>query len=195
MAQNPRYQPLSPADYLHIPWKNGGGVSTTIAGERLPGVAPGDWSGVIWQLGRTQIVAPAPFSDLTGFDRVQIVIGGSGLVLETPAGDIDLREPFRPARYDGGIPIISRLENGPVEVVNLIGRRDLTRIDMVMLDPGADITLPAAQHLVYAPAAAARLCVDDEELELATNHAVAFDKQTRLRVMSGTAILASIAPR
>lgn len=186
---------LAPAGFLRVPWKNGGGVSTTIAGESLPGGAAGDWDSTIWQLGRTRIVAPAPFSDLTGFDRVQIVIGGSGLMLETPAGDIDLREPFRPARYDGGTAIVSRLENGPVEVVNLIGRRDLARIDMAMLVPGEDITLPAALHLVYAPVGTARLRLDGEELDLAADHALVFDREARLRAISGTVILASITRR
>ena len=186
---------LTPASFLRVPWKNGGGVSTTIASEGLPGASPGDWAGTIWQLGRTRIVAPAPFSDLTGFDRVQIVIGGSGLVLETPTGDIDLREPFQPARYDGGTAIISRLENGPVEVVNLIGRRDLVRIDMAMLEPGVETTLPDAQHVVYAPLAAAYLRLDDEELDLATDHALTVDRDARLCAMSGVVILASITRR
>lgn len=195
MASNAVFRLLAPADFLRVPWKNGGGVSTTIASEGLPDASPGDWAGTIWQLGRTRIVAPAPFSDLTGFDRVQIVIGGSGLVLETPTAHIDLREPFRPARYDGGTAIVSRLENGPVEVVNLIGRRDLVRIDMAMLETGAETTLPAARHVVYAPVATVRLRLDGEELDLAADHALAFDRESRLCAMSGIAILASVARR
>lgn len=195
MTQNPRYQPLSPADYLHIPWKNGGGVSTTIAGERLPGAAPGDWSGVIWQLGRTQIVAPAPFSDLTGFERLQIVIGGSGLVLDTPDGEINLREPFRPVRYDGGTPIVSRLENGPVEVINLIARRDSVTIDLIVLAGSDELSLPLARHIIHAPTTETRVEIDGTEHVVPVDHAVSLDGAANIRWIEGIAVIATIARR
>lgn len=198
MTRTPRYRPLSPADYLLSPWKNGGGVSTTIAGECLPGASHGDWSCVIWQLGRTQIIAPAPFSDLSGFERMQLVIGGRGLVLETPEGDIDLRIPFHPVRYDGGTPIVSRLENGPVEVVNLIARRDLVAIDLVVLAEAGDIarnseiSLPPGQHIVYAPTTKTNVLLDGIEMILPTHHAVSLDRAATLQWVVGIAVVATI---
>jgi uncharacterized protein len=195
LGSNAVFRVLAPTDFLRVPWKNGGGVSTTIASEGLPGASPGDWAGTIWQLGRTRIVAPAPFSDLTGFDRVQIVIRGSGLVLETPAGEIDLRAPLRPARYDGGLAIVSRLENGPVEVVNLIARRDLRLVDMTILEPGTESDLADARHVVYTPFDAVQLRLGDAELDLPADHAIQLDGAAHLRAISGIAILASIGPR
>ena len=41
-----------------------------------------------------------------------------------------MRTPFRPVRFAGETPIVSRLEAGPVEVVNLIGDRAMVRIDL-----------------------------------------------------------------
>ncbi len=187
---------LTPAYYLSVPWKNGGGISITIAGERLPGTPEGDWAGVVWQLGRTRIIAPAPFSDLSGFERMQIVVGGSGLVLETPTGEIDLRTPFTPVRYDGGIAITSRLENGPVEVVNLIARRDLCSIDLVMIGKGfgqnPEIALAPAHHVVYAPTETARIVLNGVEHLLAVNHAMAFDGAAEIISLGGVALVASV---
>ena len=40
----------------------------------LPGFAPGSWDGMIWRFGRTAIVTPGPFSDLSGFDRQQVLV-------------------------------------------------------------------------------------------------------------------------
>ena len=77
---------LDPAGYLRTPWKNGGGTTVDIA-----------FLGDVWRFGRTPIVQAGPFSDYTGFDRVQVLVSGSGLVLETPQGEIDVRQPFRPA--------------------------------------------------------------------------------------------------
>ena len=56
---------LDPKAYRRTPWKNGGGVTIDIADDYAPGAAPGSWSGMLWRLGHTQIVEPAPFSDLS----------------------------------------------------------------------------------------------------------------------------------
>ncbi|OYU50392.1 MAG: hypothetical protein CFE31_02240 [Rhizobiales bacterium PAR1] len=186
-------QTLSPDNYQHVPWKNGGGVTTTIASEKRQGVE--GWAGILWQLGRTKIVTPAPFSDLTGFERLQVVIGGSGLVLETPEGEINLREAFLPVRYDGGTPITSRLENGPVEVVNLIASRDFCAIDLIVLRKGEKVLLPAARHILLAPEAPAGIGIDGQEHPLAMNHALAFEGAAQVYLHHGVILVASIKPR
>ena len=191
---------LAPGDYDTVPWKNGGGISVTIAGEQLAGYSRGDWSGVIWQFGRTRIIEPAPFSDLTGFERLQIVVGGDGLVLETPDGEIDLRKPFCPARYDGGTPIISRLENGPVEVLNLIARRDHCRINLACPETGADISLAQGLHVVYAPDDAVRLrlaqpWIGRDEWHLHAGHTLIFNGQAQVHASVGRMVIASIERR
>jgi uncharacterized protein len=185
---------LPPATYARVPWKNGGGVSTTIAGERLPGVAPGDWAGVVWQFGRTAIVTPAPFSDLAGFERLQVVVAGEGLFLDTPAGAIDLSRPFTVARYDGGTPIVSRLASGPVEVVNLMARRDRARVDMRVLRAGEAAALPAGAHVLYAPAGAAALTIDGKPFDLPEDHALRIDAAASATCRAGVLIAASITP-
>ncbi len=83
---------LTPAQYRRIPWKNGGGISTDIATDEATG-------GEVWRFGRTPIPLPGPFSDYSGYDRVQVLIKGRGLVLDGPEGEIDLRTPFEPVRY------------------------------------------------------------------------------------------------
>ncbi len=72
---------LDPKAYRRTPWKNGGGVTIDIADDHTPGSAPGSWSGMLWRFGHTRILEPAPFSDLSRFDRILTVIGGRGLVL------------------------------------------------------------------------------------------------------------------
>jgi len=115
---------LDPHAYRRTPWKNGGGVTVDIADAYMPGAEPGSWSGMLWRLGRTEIVAPGPFSDLSGYDRILTVIGGRGLVLDIEGGAaLDVREPYRPVRFRGEDRIVSRLEAGPVAVLNLIADR------------------------------------------------------------------------
>src|SRR5882757_9155297 len=127
---------LDPASYRRTPWKNGGGITIDIAEAYREGVAPGGWEGMVWRFGRTAITTPGPFSDLSGCDRVQAVVAGQGLVLVAPDHEIDVRRPFVPVRFAGETPIVSRLEAGAVEVVNLIGDRSIVRIDLSVLEAG-----------------------------------------------------------
>src|SRR5205085_2835352 len=105
-----------------------------IADAYAPGAAPGSWSGMLWRFGRTEIVTPAPFSDLSGHDRILTVIRGCGLVLAIDDGrELDVREPFRPVHFRGEDRIVSRLEAGPVAVLNLLADRKRFAIDVAML--------------------------------------------------------------
>lgn len=140
---------LDPARYRRTPWKNGGGVTIDIADAYAPGAAPGGWEGMLWRFGRTRIVAPGPFSDLSGYDRILTVVEGEGLTLEIEGGaTLDVRTPFRPVRFRGEDRIVSRLEAGPVAVLNLIADRKRT-IDVAILG-GADARPLGGISIVYA---------------------------------------------
>ncbi len=193
----PRLTALPASGFRRTPWKNGGGVSTDIADCYRPDAEPGAWDGVIWRLGRTRIVTPGPFSDLTGYERQQVVIAGKGLMLVTPDGEIDLREPFRPARYDGGTPITTRLEHGPVEVVNLIADRRLCEIALIVLRSGVSTEPPAGLHLLYAPDATATGDAAGQGFAIEAGDALRIesDAPCRLSVTGGIALLATIIRR
>jgi environmental stress-induced protein Ves len=115
--------------------------------------------GDVWRFGRTPITTAGPFSDYTGFDRMQVLVAGGGLVLETPDGEIDVRRPFKPVRFAGETTIVSRLEAGPVEVINLMGDRSRVQIDLAVLNAGETRRLGPGVHIAYCPAgqAAVRL--------------------------------------
>ena len=187
---------LDPASYRHMPWKNGGGVTIDIAVTMLPGFAPGSWEGMVWRFSRTAIVRPGPFSDLSGYDRRLALVSGQGLVLGTPVGEIDVRQPFRPVRFAGETSIVSRLEAGPVEVVNLIGDRSRVSIDLSCLSPGATRTCPAGVHIIYAAAGSCELSINGNACEIAADHATRIDAGDSFTVASrlGTAIVAGIIP-
>lgn len=189
-------KPISPASYRRSPWKNGGGVTIDVAEERRAGSAPGSWEGLIWRLGRTTISTPAPFSDLPGIDRVQMVIAGRGLALDTPEGEVDLREPFRAARYRGEAPIVSRLEDGPVEVVNLMGDRALVELDLAALGPGMKTRLGRSVHVAYAPEGA-RVSIHGHPHAFEADHALMMDEATgrEMACEAGLVLLASISFR
>jgi environmental stress-induced protein Ves len=164
---------LSAADYRRTPWKNGGGVTVDIADEYAPGAEPGGWAGIIWRFGRTRIERPSPFSDLSGNDRILAVVAGRGLVLR-PAGrpPLKVREPFRPVRFPGEWAIESELEDGPVEVVNLIGDRAKVAIDLIFVAGRESVPVGPGVWVFYAPSNRVELAIADERLALAPGDAV-----------------------
>jgi len=174
---------VEPSQYRRTPWKNGAGTTTTIA----------EQSGV-WQFGRTPIPSAGPFSDYTGFDRLQVLVAGRGLVLETPDGEIDVRVPFRPVRFTGETRIVSKLEAGPVEVVNLIGARAKVSLDLVVLTNGQTRALQPGIHIAYCADGAAELDVAGKSLAVAADHGLRIDPpgSTMLACKSGRVILASV---
>ena len=174
---------LDPRHYRRSPWKNGGGVTVDIA-----------LGGESWQFGRTPIVAPGPFSDYSGFERMQVLVAGSGLVLQTPDGEIDVRMPFRPVRFAGETPITSRLDAGPVEVVNLIGARAAVRIGLTVLDADRTLALGAGTHIAYCADGLASLAADGKQYALAADHGLRIEAagSTMLACSGGRVVVASI---
>lgn len=138
---------LAPDGYVRQPWKNGLGVSVEIAAERD---ADG-WDGLVWSLSRTGFDRPSHFSDLAGIDRIITVVRGSGLTLRAWDGGDDIAvPPFVPTSFDGG-RVLEGVPHGPIEVVNLMGRRGQVRIGATLLDdngPGLHVT--AGRALLHA---------------------------------------------
>jgi uncharacterized protein len=190
----PRIARLDPKAYRRTPWKNGGGVAIDIADAYRPGASPGGWSGMLWRLGRTQIVTPGPFSDLSGYDRILTVIGGSGLVLEIEGGAaLDVRAPFRPVRFRGEDRIVSRLEAGPVAVLNLIADR-MHDIDVAILGGGDARSLSTEIGIVYALGGSA-VAIDGVDYALAEDEALRVDGDGTLTLRNGRVALATINSR
>lgn len=107
-----------------VPWKNGLGISHTIADS--PRGAGFD--AVDWQVGATQIGADCPFSFLPGLDRLFTVIGGAGVELtcidehgKASAHRID--PASGPFAFRGDWRTACRLLDGTVQVFNVMTRR------------------------------------------------------------------------
>ncbi|MCW5733498.1 MAG: HutD family protein [Enhydrobacter sp.] len=174
---------IDPSRFRRTPWKNGGGITVDIAEQ-----------GDVWRFGRTPITESGPFSDYTGFDRLQVLVAGRGLVLETPEGELDLRTPFKPVHFSGDTAVTSRLEAGPVEVVNLIGDRTTVRLALAVLGEGSTLGVDAGTHLVYTPQGAATLEIDGKPEELALDHCLRIEASgpTMIACTGGIFLLGSV---
>ncbi|MBL8833452.1 MAG: HutD family protein [Rhodospirillales bacterium] len=192
----PACTPIPPDRFIAFPWKNGLGVTMDIAAAYSPGGGPGNWDSTLWRFGRTGIGKPGPFSDMTGFERVQIVVQGRGLRLRAADGhEIDVRTPFVPVRFDGATKIDSVLDDGPVEVVNLIVRRSHAVGDLAVATTGTRATLAPAIHVVYAPETAVGAKVDGAAHDIPSGHALRIDGAATVEFAQGRAVIATIAAR
>jgi uncharacterized protein len=122
-----------------------------------------------------------------------VLVAGRGLVLETPDGEIDVRQPFKPVRFKGETPIKSRLEAGPVDVVNLIGVRTSVRLALEVLKPGIRQTAEAGTHIAYATTAA-ELELNGVRHLLAADHALRIEAErpTMIACTGGVLLLGSV---
>ena len=128
---------LPAAQHKAQPWKNGLGVSLTIA-DFPPGAG---FDAVLWQVGSTEISADCPFSDLPRLDRQFMVLAGAGVELTcvdeagaTTRNRIDTRHA--PFAFRGDWRTTCRLLDGPVRVLNVITRRKRFRatVDFMRAD-------------------------------------------------------------
>lgn len=147
---------LPAALHRAMPWRNGLGISYTIADS--PRGAGFD--AVDWQVSSTAIGGDCPFSDLPGLDRQFTVIEGAGVELtctdengKTTVNRIDA--PRGPFAFRGDWRTTCRLLDGPVKVFNVMARRGkfsanvefLSGLDAVHASPGETLIAVALPSL------------------------------------------------
>ncbi|MET4119138.1 environmental stress-induced protein Ves [Bradyrhizobium sp. JR1.5] len=185
---------LKPEDYTRSPWKNGGGIFTDIADAHRADSSVRDWDSLLWRFASTPIVAAGPFSHMPGIDRLQMVVGGRGLVLKSPTQEFDEREPFTTVRFTGELEIVTELQEGPVEVVNLMGRRGAVALELEALRAPGDRRLPAGTHLIYAAHGDCDIRLDGTDFAISHENTlkVELTGASALALVSGLAVLGSI---
>jgi uncharacterized protein len=185
---------LKSEDYTRSPWKNGGGIFTDIADAHRADAPVKDWDSLLWRFASTPIVAPGPFSYMPGIDRLQMVVGGRGLVLKSPTQDFDEREPFTTVRFTGELEIVTQLEEGSVEVVNLMGRRGAVALELEALRELSERRLPAGTHLIYAARGDCDIRLDGTGFSISHGNTLKVELTgvSTLALVSGMAVLGSI---
>ncbi|MDB5488972.1 MAG: hypothetical protein JWQ58_2687 [Reyranella sp.] len=176
---------LAPQGYVEAPWPNGKGTNFHIGHEKD-----------VWWFSRTPIKASGEFSDYGGYDRMQALIEGPGLMLDTPDGLRDVRVPFEVVCFDGRLGTNSRLEGGEVVIANLIGRRDKVEICLKAYITGSTFSLSPGIHFIHAPTAPASLTCGGASYVLEHDHALRIEpaEPSAILIERGRVLVASILP-
>jgi environmental stress-induced protein Ves len=121
-------QVLREAEYVTVPWKNGGGLTREIFR------VPPDAAAFDWRLSLATIASSGPFSAFEGCDRTLVLVRGAGVELDFgPHGQTTLRAPGQLAAFDGAWPTRSTLIDGPSTDLNLIVARARAEAQAVIL--------------------------------------------------------------
>jgi environmental stress-induced protein Ves len=165
---------LKPADYVRMPWKDGGGHTTEIAA--YPATATLD--SFDWRVSIADVAAEGPFSRFPGVDRIIVLIAGAGMRLAGDAHDAELRAPFEPYAFSGDDALSCSLVDGPVRDFNLMLRRGRTQGRVVVVRDAAARIAPARWRVCHAVAGAIECLVPGHPpLAVAPDDTVVFDDE------------------
>jgi uncharacterized protein len=104
------------ADCPLVPWRNGGGRTR----ELLAWPNASDWQ---VRVSVAEIEADGPFSPYPGIERWFALLGGAGVVLALPQGEVTLRPGSAAVAFAGEAAPACRLIDGPTQDLNLMLRR------------------------------------------------------------------------
>jgi environmental stress-induced protein Ves len=163
---------LTPADYVRMPWKDGGGHTTEIAA--YPSGAT--LASFDWRLSIADVLADGPFSSFPGVDRTLVLLSGAGMRLEGAAHAALLQAPYEPYAFSGDDGIACALVDGPVRDFNLMLRRGRVQGRLLVVRGAAARIAPARWRACHAVAGAVECLVPGHPpLAVPRDHTVVFD--------------------
>ncbi|MCT9088200.1 HutD family protein [Streptomyces sp. ASQP_92] len=133
-----------------VPWRNGGGVTRSIAAHP-EGAGTADF---VWRVSLADVGADGPFSGFPGVDRILTVVEGAGMDLTVGGQRRLVDEKFVPQRFPGDAPTDCRLLAGPVVNFNVMFRRGHPAPSVAVVRGDVTIAGPALVVALDAPARA-----------------------------------------
>ena len=122
---------LGSADFVDMPWKNGGGTTRELY--RQP--AEGDLE---LRVSMARVGQSGPFSFFPGIDRTLMLVDGDGFELEMAGERRRMTEPFAPLHFNGETAVDCRLLGGACLDFNVMTARRWGRAETAVhrLAPG-----------------------------------------------------------
>ena len=130
------------SEQVSVPWKNGGGSASAIAGEP-EGIG---FDGFDWRLSGARVEREGPFSIFPDVDRIMFILSGGRLILRG-LGDspVELTAQSQPFAFPGDVPVTADVPDGLIRNLNLmVDRRRLRAEAERMAIRSAAMIAPAA---------------------------------------------------
>lgn len=178
---------LPAAMRVAVPWKDGGGITRTIAvGPEGAGMEDFDW-----RLSMAEVRAAGPFSRFDGIDRSLAVLAGE-LTLDIDGRTRRIGRGDAPLTFAGDVPVTGTPVGGDVTDLNLMVRRGRGTGRLVPLTP-AFAPDPAATVLILVSTTPGTLDQAGTRIAIERFDAVRIDPATwpAIRVDAAGAIFAA----
>jgi environmental stress-induced protein Ves len=105
---------IRPADWTHMAWHNGGGVTSEIAAKRQAGE-------IVWRMSTAVVDTDGKYSCFPNLTRISSAIEGAGTTLHDPDNSKTVEIlPRTPTVLNGDIAWNGILTDGPIRHFNLI---------------------------------------------------------------------------
>ena len=103
------------------PWRNGRGVTRTLASDGGADSTPDAWR---WRVSLADITADGAFSCFPGVDRISLLVDGGELALSEVSGPLRLRlARHQSAAYPGEAALAAHISAGPLRCLNVMTQR------------------------------------------------------------------------
>lgn len=132
------------------PWRNGGGVTRTLA-RRDDGAQP------LWRISVADVTGSAPFSRFDGLDRQAVLVEGQQVTLCCDRGSWTMKAVGDVARFPGELPVHADMQCHRARLWNVMADRARMR---------ADVQVSSAPQATLAAPGDGALMVLDGELEV-----------------------------
>jgi environmental stress-induced protein Ves len=176
---------LRAADRVAAPWKNGGGVTREVA------IWPPDstFDNFDWRVSIAEVRAAGPFSVFENVDRVLLILEGR-IALDFADGSVALDAQSAPIAFPGDAVCHGRPLDGIVLDLNVMTRRGRcsARMERLAVEPSHR----TANHALVVATSPATLQIGTGSAALESFDALALNKNARVRLQSGAAVLISI---
>ncbi len=156
------YQPLSLDALAPEPWRNGRGITRTVAVD----AAGADWR---WRISLADLSGTAPFSRFPGVDRSAVLVRGSGLALSVDGAGSELERPGQRRDFAGESDVWAATPRGPARLWNVMTRRGAAHAELRWLTQPA-VLLDAGLRVLLAVDAPCQVRCRAVEVDVAPGH-------------------------
>jgi environmental stress-induced protein Ves len=138
---------IDKAIFKEMPWANGMGVTTELFAYKNQ-----QSDRILWRISMASVSSDGPFSHFAGYDRILVLMAGSGLRLSHQDGtEHVLSSAYQLAAFPGDVATHATLLNGPVQDFNVIADRSAFKPTVTILSGGNHrVPIEADVLAVYA---------------------------------------------
>lgn len=151
---------ITQTDFIQMPWKNGGGITTEIFC-----LKSSNTNEILFRISEAQVAQDGPFSIFPNLDRILMLTYGDGFKLHFNDHLVTMDQALAPIYFSGQENVHCELINGECLDFNIMTNRKYGKssLEIKVLDFEEKITSLASQTFLYLPEFKTLHSIDNKE--------------------------------